>query len=1127
LRIGIPWLTAAVFCCLLNCGAVALPEEAGSLRTAEPGKTPPAAAAEPAGSESARVEEAKPALYYLKDKQGNLQAVPNFTFEDFEELYRLKHQLAQGDQRPRYSIQQISATGAVVGEHAELTIQFHILVREEQWVRVPLHLDQAMLSEPPQYQGPGEQFLHFEGESEGYVLWIRGPAGQQHQVTLKLLLPLANVGEQPRLKLLAPRATASELKLKVPLGDAVAKVSEGATLLPPNAGKNETEFTVLGLSGDFELTWYKAGARVAEVPAVLEAVAAVASRIDSRGITADATLSVKSYGAAFDRFRVRLPPESELVPNNSAAYAVVPLEAGKAATQRLVEVRLAKKTSGPVEVHLTAARSCDPAGAGQWFELAGFEVAGAARQWGSIAVAVVGDWQILWGPSRGVRQIDQLPESLRRKEAVAGFEYFAQPCSLTARLVAKKTRINVEPEYLLRVETDQVRLEAKLKYTVRGAKTFALDVALPDWELDEVGPENLVAVDGVATAGGSLYSIPLQQPTAGQFEIRLRAHRAIPPGTTALAVALPRPQAGAPESALLAVLPADNVELIPDAKATIGLVRQQVASAMELPPHQQEPLFYRQETDKAVFAAELRRHAQRIRVDVSSQLDLDEQGGQVEQKLAYLVSYEPADHFLIDVPRSLAGSGRLELFEGGQPITATALPESGGQGAATVRMRIALPKARIGLCRLTARYRLPVQKPSGASHQVLRVPLLMPGEGELSSNTLVVRAAAGLRVECRPGPFAAADGGAPQAGTGFASSGATGFASVAEGAPRSLRLTAAKRAGEAEVDLQWDSSSAAAIVERAWVQTWLTGSARQDRALFQFLSSRKELELTLPAGAAQEQVSALLDGKRVAAETTGDGSLLIALPSDPEHARHLLELRYQFAQRPPRGPMILELPRLGRDVWVRRMYWQLVLPRAEHVLSAPDGFAGEFSWDWNGYFWGRRPLLDQTQLESWVGGPHRTATPADCNCYLFSSFGAIDHGKLHTAGRSWIVLLASGAALIAGLLLLYVPRSRHPAALLLAAVLLAAVGLLYPEPAWLLAQAAGLGLALTLLAALLARGIVRPRPSPPLLPEMASSVLDSGLLTMHGQSRPPLSSGSTSTQDLHAATASPPPEPNP
>ena len=73
-----------------------------------------------------------------------------------------------------------------------------------------------------------------------------------------------------------------------------------------------------------------------------------------------------------------------------------------------------------------------------------------------------------------------------------------------------------------------------------------------------------------------------------------------------------------------------------------------------LPPRQQEPLVYRGEPGKAVFAADLRRHAQRIRVDAITRLDVDEQGGQVEEKLSYSIAYAPVDHLLLDVPRNLA-----------------------------------------------------------------------------------------------------------------------------------------------------------------------------------------------------------------------------------------------------------------------------------------------------------------------------------------------------------------------------------------------------------------------------------------------------------------------------------------
>ena len=93
----------------------------------------------------------------------------------------------------------------------------------------------------------------------------------------------------------------------------------------------------------------------------------------------------------------------------------------------------------------------------------------------------------------------------------------------------RKTRIGVEPEYVVLVDSDQVRLEARLRYTVRGAKVFAVEIAMPDWQIDEVGPESVVAIDGVPTgAPGPVLSLPLVSPTIGQFEIRLKAHRPLP-----------------------------------------------------------------------------------------------------------------------------------------------------------------------------------------------------------------------------------------------------------------------------------------------------------------------------------------------------------------------------------------------------------------------------------------------------------------------------------------------------------------------------------------------------------------------------------------------------------------------
>ena len=295
-------------------------------------KSPPAEPVPGARRAPRKIEESLPSIYYLKDEHGNLQAVPNFTLEDFEELYKLKHQLKQGDPLPRYTLQQMFVSGTINSAgQAELTVQFRIVVLDDQWTRIPLRLDQAVLREPAQYQGPGEHLLSFEGEGEGYVAWLRGPEGQTHQLTLKLLVPLTTTGQETRLRLLAPRTTASELKLKVPYARAVARASEGATLQSPRGGGKETELIAVGLNGDFELSWHPPGYLPGK-PASLEAFGNILSRLDGRGVETDATFSVRSYGEAFDHFRIRLPPDSELVPGNGGGYTLTMVDGARAGT---------------------------------------------------------------------------------------------------------------------------------------------------------------------------------------------------------------------------------------------------------------------------------------------------------------------------------------------------------------------------------------------------------------------------------------------------------------------------------------------------------------------------------------------------------------------------------------------------------------------------------------------------------------------------------------------------------------------------------------------------------------------------------------------------------------------------
>ena len=319
---------------------------------------------------------------------------------------------------------------------------------------------------------------------------------------------------------------------------------------------------------------------------------------------------------------------------------------------------------------------------------------GAARQSGHIAVEVAGDLYVSWDPKLGVRQVEQLPESLRGEDLVAGFEYFVQPCSLKARVTPRTTRVSVEPEYLLLVDAAQVQLEGTLRYTVRGKKALVLDVALGDWEFDEVGPENLVAVDGVEVTESGLLSIPLVQPSTGQIELKLKAHRRIPQQTKSLRLTFPQPKVTSPGPAAVVILPADNVQLTPDAQATVGLVRQEVAAPMKLPKRQQTPLFYRGEVARAAFVADRVVHAQAIAVNVRSQVTLEGSSGGVQQRLSYQIDYEPQGKLTLAVPRSLVGSEGLAFQLDGQALPATAITEAAepkaGDSETMARIEIAL-----------------------------------------------------------------------------------------------------------------------------------------------------------------------------------------------------------------------------------------------------------------------------------------------------------------------------------------------------------------------------------------------------------------------------------------------------
>jgi hypothetical protein len=118
--------------------------------------------------------------------------------------------------------------------------------------------------------------------------------------------------------------------------------------------------------------------------------------------------------------------------------------------------------------------------------------------------------------------------------------------------------------------------------------------------------------------------------------------------------------------------------------------------------------------------------------------------------------------------------------------------------------------------------------------------------------------------------------------------------------------------------------------------------------------------------------------------------------------------------------------------------------------------------------------------------------------------------QFQIAGRSQIVLAASAVVLVAGLLLLYVPACRRPAAMFVAGVAGLALAVLYPDPAALLLQAASLGLFLVLVAIVLQRAVANGRERP--FPERRSSSSIVRRASPSGRQRPRAVGSALSTE---------------
>ena len=701
--------------------------------------------------------------------------------------------------------------------------------------------------------------------------------------------------------------------------------------------------------------------------------------------------------------------------------------------------------------------------------VANIEVIGALRQSGRVSLISSEDWLVYWylGPSvRRVQVADDSNDTQERKQ-LATFEYFRQPCRLDVEIKPQSTRVNVEPTYRLKVEEDRVALEVVLRYKIRGARVSFLDFGLNGWELDDVGPSTTVENDHFQDNAESNIKLRLTQPRTGEFELVLNLHRPVTESAGTLRFPLPWPNYDTVTPGILIVTGADPVVLNYRLEEMVGLTQESVppeyVTTQTLNAVQPAAAFrFRNDRSPGDVVVDYEVREQEISVRTDTVMEVSAESVDVAQRFTYNVLYEPATRLTIAMPRPLYElvmnpryrSG-IELQMDGERFTPDDLVSTTNEaetGDDTVSLALPLNQPRLGPIDLQLRFPWVINPQSNNRFSI--VPLATPVDGRLLGNTAKLNPIGPMQVEL------ASNTKWDRAEQTLSNDSLAGISLTSDGRSQSISMRATKRQddpGEA-------TTPGATVVQRAWMQSWLASNSRLDRAVYQIASGSDRVFLQLPENA--EVQSLIVDGiENPPLLSDTDLEIRVARRTGGEHT---IELALRYDSRPPVGAMSFLIPRFRDALPARRWFWQLLLPDNEHLVLADSQLTSTNRWERRGWFWQRTGSMTQPSLESWTGASTQPELPESLNQYLFSSFDRVERIAVRTCDRRTLVYGASAIILSFGFALIYVRPLRHPAILLLLALLLLAGVWLVPSASLLLAQASVLGSLLVVLSLLVA-----------------------------------------------------------
>jgi len=707
-----------------------------------------------------------------------------------------------------------------------------------------------------------------------------------YRLTLELCFTVEQVGGDEYLFAASfPPSVGSQLRLEVPLSDLQLGSVFGAVALAPSPfSESSTEIKLRGLGRSNERTeasWRKSNVKTVETQVVYQVEnALIRVELSPRETFYDVTLPIRVFGGETDVFYVALPPDATLISDdlyasdeNDSSLDFLSARAlnGDDPTFRsdsrfeteeidaqtsVVEARLAKSVSFatlrlkarvPLRELETSSEEPDSNASRSVRSISGFSLLGATKQYGTIRTTNAQELDFSVVASYGAALSTDEPTS----DEEECYRLYSQPFQLQAQAYERKGIVNVKPEYQILIGTQSAKLHARFQYAIYGEKVKEVSVDLRDWILSSVETPDIIDVDNMKidkTTGETI--LPLKTPGDGEIVVDLTSSRDLE-GTdeSEIAMEIPNPAGDWIEPAVFVVASEDNVALAPKPDGCVGLtskLARSLAPSLETPKTTQTPEYYlaRQNYAKtgekgaaSKYAAQMRRLKQEIEVTSDVEATISAKGEtKVRQTFSYNIKHEPLDSVLIKTPSrllELSGSRRavnLKYFLDGKPVPPQNLQLSTDDDNSVTR-RITFDAPKIGSCELTVQYESAALDVRSGSTSHIDLDLMQPEEGKAVSNVLTIVSPVGVELD-----YQAVEGRAWQESETIQSN---------DGTTKQTRFSSDKLEAGARftATLKLKEGLNSTIVERAWIQSWISDGKRVDRATYRIFCDLDFVEI--------------------------------------------------------------------------------------------------------------------------------------------------------------------------------------------------------------------------------------------------------------------------------------------